>query len=309
MKNRLENLPNELLIEIFEYVDLRDLFDGFGGLNKRINDLIRSLQNLSLNLQRDEPILIALFANQIHRLVVNTWQDINLYQFPYLHSLVLHQITGNQLRQIRSEFMPSLVYLSTSSIPEFSLMPQLAQRIFSNQMPSIQHVDLGHVHVPYLRTWSQSPSLSSISVHSTDPTIIPFILNSSPNLIYLHVHFLMDTIPIFRNPPAIANHRLKQFILSDPYHQLSFNHIYTLLSFIPNLRTIRLHFLCKIPFIRLAKSLLNRLPYLQRFDCNIDDASHDKSTNLETIRQLHPCFDRLHCATNDFHFRTFITTE
>jgi hypothetical protein len=203
--------------------------------------------------------------------------------------------------------MPYLVYLSTSSIPEFSLMPQLAQRIFSNEMPSIRYVDLGPVHVPYLRTWSQSPSLSSVSVHSTNPTIIPFILNSSPNLIYLHVYFLSDTISIFQNSPLITNHRLKQFILSDPYHKLSFNHVYTLLAFIPNVRKIRLNFLCKVPFIRFAQRLLNRLRYLNRFDCNIDDASNDQLTTIEIIRQIHPCFYRIQSSTNDIHFRTFTT--
>ncbi|CAF1068712.1 unnamed protein product [Rotaria sp. Silwood1] len=304
---KFEHLPNELLFELFEYIDIRDLFYGFWGLNKRINHLLQSLRNLSLNLEQCESALISLFANQINRLIVNTWQDIDLSQFPCLQSLILHQITGNQLRQIRSEFMPYLVYLSTSSIPEFSLMPQLAQRIFSNDMPTIRYVDLGHVHVPYLRMWSQSPSLHSVSIHSINPTIVPFILISSPNLVYLHVVFLMDTIPIFHNSPSISNHPLKHFVFSDPYHKLSFNHIYTLLAFIPNVRRIQLNFLCKVPLIRFLQSLLNRLRYLNRFDCNIDDVSNDKITTIETIQQIHPCFYRIQCSTNDFNFRTFTT--
>jgi hypothetical protein len=306
-KTKLEYFPNEVLLDLFEFMDIRDLFYGFWGLNKRIDFLIRSLRNLSLNLERDESRLILLFSNQIHRLIVNTWQDIDLRQFPYLHSLILHQITGNQLRQIRHEFMPFLVYLSTSSIPEFSLMPQLAQRIFSNEMPSIRHVDLGQVHVPYLRSWSQSPSLYSVSVHCANPTLIVFILASSPNLSYLHVHFLLDTISIFQNSPSIMNHPLQQFILSDPYHKLSFNHIYTLLTFIPNVNKIQLNFLCKVPFIHFAQSLVNRLRYLNQFKCNIDDASDDKLTDIEIIRQIHPCFYRIQCSMNDIHFRTFST--
>ncbi|CAF2882259.1 unnamed protein product [Rotaria sp. Silwood2] len=304
---KFEHLPNELLFGVFEYIDIRDLFYGFWGLNKRINQLLRSLQNLSFNLEQYEPALISLFANQINQLIVNTWQDIDLNQFPFLQSLILHQITGNQLRQIRSEYMPYLVYLSTSSIPEFSLMPQLAQRIFSNEMPTIRYVDLGHVHVPYLRMWSQSPSLHSVSIHSTNPTIVPFILISCPNLVYLRVTFLINTIPIFHNSPSIQNHPLKHFVLSDPYHKLSFSHIYTLLAFIPNVRRIQLNFLCKVPFIHFLQSLLSRLRYLNQFDCNIDDASTDKVTTIETIQQTHPCFYRIQCSTSDFNFRTFTT--
>jgi len=304
---KIEHLPNELLLDLFEYIDIRDLFYGFRELNQRFNYLLRSLKNLSLNLERNQIGLLTLFSRQINRLVVNTWHDIDLSQFPYLQSLILHQITGNQLRQIRSEIMPYLVYLSTSSIPEFSLMPQLAQRIFSNEMPSIRHVDLGLVHVPHLRTWSQSLSLYSVSVHCTNPTLVAFILASSPNLFYLHVQFLNDTISIFHNSPSITNHPLKQFNLSDPYHKLSFNHVYTLLALISNVRKIRLNFLCKVPFIRFAQSLLNRLRYLKRFECNIDDASNDKLTDIETIREIHPCFYRIQCSTNDCNFRTFIT--
>jgi hypothetical protein len=307
MNNKFENLPNELLLDIFEYIDIRDLFYGFLGLNIRLNHLIRSLHNLSFNLQPYQPLVISLFSNQINQLIVNTWQDIDLSQFPRLHFLILHQITANQLRQIRSEFMPNLVYLSTSSIPEFSLMPQLAQRIFSNEIRSLRRVDLGLVDIPHLRTWSQSPSLSSISINSINPTIIPFILLSSPNLIFLQVNFLFDTISIFQNIPTIINHQLKQFILTDPYHKLSFNNIYTLLAFIPNVRKIRLNFLCKTPFIRFIQRIANRLLYLKRFDCNIDDSSYDKSTNIEIIRQIHPCFYRIQCSTNDFYFRTFTT--
>ncbi|CAF2053725.1 unnamed protein product [Rotaria magnacalcarata] len=304
---KFENLPNEILFDLFEYIDIRDLYNGFWGLNERINYIIGHLRNLSLNLERYEVGLISLFAKQINRLIVNTWQDIDLSQFPRLKSLILHQITGNQLRQIRSEYMPNLVYLSTSSIPEFSLMPQLAQRIFSNAMPTIRYVDLGHVHVPHLHMWSQSPTLRSLSVHTINPTIVPFILISSPNLVHLRVEFLFNTIPIFDSAPSLRNHPLKHFILSDPYHKLSFNHIYTLLAFIPNVDRIELNFLCKIPLIRFLHSLLKRLQYLNRFDCNIDDASNDKITDIQTIQQVHSCFYRIQCSTNDFHFRTFTT--
>jgi hypothetical protein len=297
---KFEDLPNELLIEIFEYIDIRDLFNGFLNLNKRINDLLRILRNLSYNIERSNPILISLFANQITRVIINTWQDIDLHQFPYLHSLILHQSTINQLKQIRSEFMPHLVYLSISSLSGCSL----AEQIFSNAMPSIRHVDLGRVDV---HSWSQSPFLSSVSIHSTDPTVIPYILLSSPNLIYLHVHFLTDTAAIFNNPPSVSNHPLRQFILSDPYHKLSFNHVHRLLVLIPNVRKIQLNFLCKIPFIRFAQRLVNRLQYLKQFDCKIDDASFDQSTTIETIRQIHPCFQRIYCSTNELHFRTFTT--
>ena len=303
----IQDLPNEIFIEIFEYLDLCDLFHGFVGLNQRLNDLLRVLSNLSLYLRQIQPKLIELFADRITRLMVDTWQQIDFQRFPSLKSLIFHQMSSNHFRQIRSELMPNLLHLSTIHVPQFTLMTRLAEQIFSNALPSLRSINLGLVEVPLFNSWSQSPSLSSISIHSRNPTLISFILHSCPHLISLHIHFQMDTIAIFHSAPRIDNHPLKDFLLSDSYHRLLFNHIHTILLFIPNLRKIYLNCSLKIPFIRFARSLINRLPDLQSFHCSIDDSSFDKYTTIETIQQLHPCFQTIHHSTIEFHFRTFQT--
>ncbi|CAM4905008.1 unnamed protein product [Rotaria socialis] len=42
--NRIESFSNELLLDIFEYLDAFDLYQAFYGLNYRINDLLQSAQ-------------------------------------------------------------------------------------------------------------------------------------------------------------------------------------------------------------------------------------------------------------------------
>lgn len=302
--HRLEDLPNEIFLEIFDYLDL---FHGFIGLNQRLNDLLRILPNLSLYLQQIQPKLIELFAHRITRLMVDTWQQIDFQQFPSLKSLIFHQMSLNHFRQIRWELMPNLLYLSTVNVPQLTLMNPLAKQIFSNALPSVRSINFGLVQTPLYNSWSQSPSLSSISIHSRDPTLILFILHSCPNLISLHVYFQMDTIAIFHSAPKITHHPLREFHLFDPYHRLLFNHIHTILVSIPYLRKIYLNCSFKIPFIRFARSLINRLPDLQSFHCLIDDTSSDKSTPIEIIQQLHRCFRTIHHSTIEFHFRTFQT--
>lgn len=49
----IEQLPNELLIEIFEYISAYDLYHTFFNLNSRLNSIINSLQNLHLIFQED----------------------------------------------------------------------------------------------------------------------------------------------------------------------------------------------------------------------------------------------------------------
>lgn len=305
-KTTIEHFPNELLLDLFEYIDIRDLFGGFWNLNTRFNHLLRSSHKLTLNLERNDQNLIDLFSNQITQLILNTWENVDLTQFTNVQSLIMHQITCDQLQQLRSEVMPKLVHLSTSLV-EVAPMSQLAQRLFSNGFPTIRSLDLSLVEIPHLRTWHQSLALRTVIVQSNNPTLVPYILTAAPNLQYLKVQFLSSTIPIFYHSPTVIHHSLKHLVLLDPYHTLSFNHIHTLLSFVPNVRKIYLNFLCRIPFLRFARSLVNRLRDLVQFDCNIDDASTDKLTDLDTIRQIHPCFHKIHCTTREFNFRIFST--
>ncbi|CAF1633394.1 unnamed protein product [Rotaria sp. Silwood1] len=308
MFTQLEDLPNELLIDTFGYFDIRELFYSFWKLNKRFKQLIRSLQNLSLTLEKDEPKLISLFACQIRQLVVNTRQDINFNQFPRLYSLVLHQMTPNQWKQLGSAFLPHLTYLSTSCITEYSYEGLLLhiRILFSNQLPTLRHLNLGFIHAPVFR-WTESSSLYSISVRSNDPTVVPYILTSCHNLYYLDVSFLPDTVENCKNQSVITNHPLKQFILSDSYHKLSFEIVDIFLSSIPNVKRIKLSFQCNVPFIDFVQCLSNRLRYLRRFDCEIDDISDDETTTIEIIRQIHPCFNRIQLDRGLHGFRTFRT--
>jgi len=44
----IENLPNELWIKVFNYLDWINLFSAFYGLNQRINQLVKSMNILSI---------------------------------------------------------------------------------------------------------------------------------------------------------------------------------------------------------------------------------------------------------------------
>lgn len=46
--SRIEDLPNELWLEIFCYLDYINLFSAFYGINKQINELLVSSKILSL---------------------------------------------------------------------------------------------------------------------------------------------------------------------------------------------------------------------------------------------------------------------
>lgn len=308
MSTVLEDLPNELLLYIFTYLNIRDIFHGFSQLNHRFNQLIQSVRNLTLTIEKDETDLIRLFADQINRLVIKNSDTLSYNQFHFLHSLVLYHLTSNQFEQIQSKFLPKLIYLSTASITESSVIPDLIQRIFSNEFPSLLHVNLGSIYVPYYLSWSKSPSLRSVIAHCSESNIISFILNACPNLNFLQVHFLRNENGFSHKKPKIENHPLKKFILIDSYHTLSFKDIEEFFEYMINIEHISLKFLCDIPFTHFIQIILYRLNYLRRFDCHIniinDDDNKTTKIPVKIIQEMHSCFNRIRYLEDQHIFTT-----
>jgi len=85
-KSQFEDLPNELLTDIFKNLDARNLFRAFGNLNSRINQLIQSFQYLKLFCHLNQSNLLKtneeFFSYYVHTLIVNSWINFNLQHFP-----------------------------------------------------------------------------------------------------------------------------------------------------------------------------------------------------------------------------------
>lgn len=304
MSTRLEDLPNELLLSLFIYFDIRNLYHSFWGLNHRFNILLGSVNNLSLIIEKDDLLLIKLFARQIYRLKILTSQSIDLSQFSNLHTLELSQANDIQLEQIRSDLMPNLVYLSITTPFHISLPLILIEEIFSNAFPFLYQVNLSRID--YLPL-SLSSSLHSLRITCIDTNIIPRILLICPNLFSFYVTFFGQNHHILPPSSSTYNHLLEKFTLDDPYHKLTFETIDILFLYIPNVKYLSLVFQCQRPFIDLIESILNRFEYLNQFNCEIFESPNNQTVELESIQQMHPCFQCLQCIEKTNDYRLFFT--
>lgn len=306
MSTRLEHLPNELFFRLFIYFDIRNLYHSFWGINQRFNNLIHSLNNLSFITQKNDLLFIEIFARQIIRLKITTSQDIDLSQFSNLQSLELCQASDIQIEQIRSNIMPNLVNLIISTPFHISLPLKLVQEVFSNSFRFLHHAQLTRVDTFQNSSNSQSFSLYSLQITCIDLNVIPQILLSCPNLYSFHIKFFGQNRHIL--PPSY-NHLLEEFSLDDPYHKLSFDTIDKLFLYIPNIKYLFLHFLCRVPFINLIESISNQLKQLNRFECDILEAPNDDNNmvDIDTIQQMNECFHNLQCIEKDNKYRLFFT--
>ncbi|CAF3928022.1 unnamed protein product [Adineta steineri] len=293
MSTQFEYLANELLIDIFNYVCIQDSYKSFWGLNQRFNNLLLVLNKLSVKLNNKyDRSLAEAVADRIIRLEVDIIYNINWRLFSNLRSLILGRITFSQSNEIASTKLPNLTYLSILSAG-FDASSYLAYQIFTNWFPSLRYANLDGTDFPYGRLWSQSPNLRSVCVISSDPILLSLIPASCPNLHQFKIK-LVSNSDIINLPSSsdqyVQKHPLKHLTLFDNPGYLTLDRIDVLLNFLSNIEKLNL-VLYDISFCRESKEQQNQ---------NID---------IDTIRRMHPCFNRIQCGILRNGWRLYTTQE
>lgn len=309
MTTRLEEFPNELFFEIFRFIDIRDIYRSFFDLNRRFNQILCSLTQLSLIVEKNDSTLINQLADRIVSLHLKTWHQIDFRPFVHLKFLTLHRTTRAQVTQIRPEILPNLVSLSVSLAFDFWSSSQLAEDVFSNAFRFLRHADLGRVDVPFVPLWSISPHLHSLSICSNEIIIIPLILISCPNLRRFRIEIFGDqhrlTLPLLK-----IDHQLKHLSLSDSYGSLQLANLHSLLSFMPMIEIIELT-LTDFSLAHLLRTLAQQLHHLERLDIYINELidENDLAKEMNLLRRLHPSFHSLQLVKQLAHGIRYFTNK
>ncbi|CAF4833030.1 unnamed protein product, partial [Rotaria sp. Silwood2] len=92
-QSQLNDLPNELLNDIFIYFDARELFEAFYNINSRFNKLIQSFNQRQLmfhiKASNDTETNDKIFPFYVYTLIIDRGINVNLTQFPNVHRLFL----------------------------------------------------------------------------------------------------------------------------------------------------------------------------------------------------------------------------
>ena len=131
MKTMFEDLCNEILINILEYIASPiDVYRSFNKLNHRFDLILRSVRlNLDIFLEDKQSLtIIRCFSAYCNRLRVhNVCPSISLRQFSRLRSLTMIEPTDAQIYSIQSTTLPMLEYLAS---PASMVSIQFLQLIF-----------------------------------------------------------------------------------------------------------------------------------------------------------------------------------
>lgn len=184
MDNRLELLPNEIFIEIFEYFGAPDLYQAFYNLNSRFNVLLQSLDQLYLILPSfdlHDPI----FLPYISTLIINKRINVILDQFTHIRRLILHWLPDNILNKLKADILPQLEYLYINS-RQLSIAcwkNNFYDKLFTNGFPLLKVCCLFEMNT--MKTdllWCETPSIKILKIGSADLFVYHKILSACPNL-------------------------------------------------------------------------------------------------------------------------------
>ncbi|UJR12862.1 hypothetical protein I4U23_017036 [Adineta vaga] len=191
---QFERLPNEILIEISDYLDARDTYHAFYGLNWRFNALLQSLDRLYIYVHYESRNRIRhdhLFASRVHTLIINRNRFIdNLHRFPNLRYVIFIKSSAEKIEHALNQ-LNNLECLTIKVKYQSARLCSIYQRIFTNDFPCLKSCILKTFQPPSLiHTWTQTPSIQLLDITSDFSRIHMFLLASCPNL-----HSLKLTIP------------------------------------------------------------------------------------------------------------------
>ncbi|CAF1207224.1 unnamed protein product [Adineta steineri] len=301
---RLEVLPDELFLEIFQYLDPVDL-RSFKGLNRRIDCVIQATKvNVVVQSQKQNDLdyLLSLVPTQIIRLELRgSWSPLSLSTMTELRSLTLDcaSLSRRQLCQIVKINLPNLKRLAVENI-EYHPGEHSVQAIFNGErFPSLKIcqlefndvADLKLIHNESLR----NNVLRSLVLNKCNWAEFGTLLHQLTNLRRLETSFKEPGLTMVNvAQPHLSIHHLK-VTLQDPLDDLK-----KILKSTPNLTRLRIRGKLgrkDVPdyFKEMARFLPTLTSRLQHFDCElycISSSSHGKES---VIRQFHPLFKSVQC--------------
>ena len=245
MVTKFEVLPNEILIQCFEYLNAPYLFYSFYQLNDRFNDLIRRIP-LCINLKED--LAKSTFENFCTKMSSNPGIKDQVY------SLNLPSMEDNDHAGLRTNR-----FLSFFPLEDFVNLRKFKANVYVNFLPTgtiswefnrVALLDFSMVSFPELRTISlsrlhgRSKNLESFRLSITSLTLeisafrdFYWLSQHTPMLQHLHLCRLYGSDCFVNKPMKEPFSYLKTLIIDD-YIYGSFDEFELFVKFTPNLENL-----------------------------------------------------------------------
>ncbi len=331
--SRLEDLPVEILIEIFQYLSVHELYFSFSYLNTRLNSIIKSLPNLILITTSHYDPVFSFFhsfdAVQIH---LNDPTSSWLFQYDFSYFIDIRSFIISSINACAFRYSQPIEQIDTFICPD--LCPQLRSlrtAYYSQKLVdwiftgAFSHLEICHLY-NRRHTMITLPSttnnalqdLRQLTIHRRETCEFEQILLQCPNLTYFEFS-CNNSLPRFvqLNSPYLSLKRLRLSRLENfLFHNGQFD---SLLCLFPNLHVFNLmvdnsfRHTETIDFNKIAHCLYQRLPRLTVLELRIsmmyDNRPRLVQNTLAQIAELHPLFKFLGKIDELIHVASFDITS
>ncbi|CAF1322766.1 unnamed protein product [Rotaria sordida] len=275
---KFELLPNEIFIEIFEFLSIFDIFYSFNQLNNYFNQLIRTIP-LHVNFKNIQKSIFDRFCqfllsnsdvkNQIYTLVlsnkdtsdqIKTFLSLfSLNEFLHLHSLTLIQVEENILQKLK---------LIIPLIPQLHSFHLFDSNDIYLTDPLTSNLEI--LSIPTLSSINKFSSITNLTISACSlDQLFHYLFKYAPMLTYLNIQYLSSYYSYTTNYSNIdfmkAIH-LKELIISN--FEYKFEDFKLLAKYIPKLTSLKFYGTYDLDMIDANQweyLIISLLPYLDTF--------------------------------------------
>jgi hypothetical protein len=307
MISSLEDLPDELLLDIFTYLSPIDLFTSFAYLNYRFDSILcdQSAQ-LAIEITNNNHYTeIDYFANYFTHLYISN-DLIDIRHFNNIRSLTLGpspRPTDELLYQLidqPAKYFPYLTQLTVYTPLSTWYSPpavRLWTQLFTNQFSSrLKRCSLPGRIFAIPTTCFYCHSLRGLSIGGCSLRDLPALLSALPNLTYLSTDVWGITNTL--NVSSYQHLNLTHLRIEFNQQTIVIEEIRCLLSYVPFLTHFTVEGLRKHEIFNIESwydVLINQLEYIKNFSCRIrlSDTIENQKLDINSIREYHSLFSQM----------------
>ena len=292
----IEDLPDELFLFIFSFIEAEDLVEGWYNLNNHINSILRSV-SISIQIKDNDDYNNSLrflehFSSQITYIKDDRFfpnPPIDVRPLINIRSLYLIQCSNDQYNYINPESHPHLTRFFSLSIPwSFYERILFGQRRFS-YLRSIGYPRGGSILL-LNNSYYINRTIRHLHLHSSSNEILSKFLQYFPFIISLTIDYFFPNNSS-TSISSFTNSFVRRLIIVYPLSsQLDFEEL--LLSFeYSNLTHVHVSF-NTCDFEHLAR-LITKLSCMKQFHLRVNTFPED--LNLISTRLMNRWFTSLNC--------------
>lgn len=312
--SQLESLPNELLVQILDYIDLRDVFLAFSNLNIRFNQLIRPFENLRLILTENNREPFDHCSPLADTLIFKDEISIRRKSLSNVRHVIIYCFCDGILTDINPRNVPFLEYISISN--SILVKINLYKSFFAQKFVYLKCCNLSG-SVPMQAKQSKS-SFRCLKMGGIDLETYQCVLKACPNLVYLKFRMLKCDQRLSNRMET--HKKLKELIIDVeisgwPLNDLVIERFFQLVPNIAQLNVYTSNFTSKIQetiieYDWLASILAQRFVFLRQlfffFRLKWSSITNQLKDRM-ILQQLQTNFVNVHCY--NYQARLVIKTE